>query len=246
MNFDKAKEILGLTGRPTIKDIRQAFRKMALRYHPDLYQTFTQKAWATRHFIRIREAYDFLVNSVATERVGDQYSKGLQDEETFNAAGMAQDSFAAPETSRSIFTWLVDKIPNDDTWWGLVLGLLLFPLMFVFVYYFIIVRILQEILQRFGVQAHPSFSDCQKKERFTFLIISSLAAFAYLPIFYWMAFTRSGGTSPTALRIVFGLFSSSMIVIFVLSEWISFILSEIWRRSIQADLELILPRKEQE
>jgi hypothetical protein len=37
MNFEEAKKILGLTGTPTIKDIRQAFRKMALRYHPDLY-----------------------------------------------------------------------------------------------------------------------------------------------------------------------------------------------------------------
>ena len=30
---------------------------MALKYHPDRYQTFSQQAWATQHFIKVKAAY---------------------------------------------------------------------------------------------------------------------------------------------------------------------------------------------
>ena len=33
--IDKARRLLGLGDRATLKEIKQAYRKMAFRYHPD-------------------------------------------------------------------------------------------------------------------------------------------------------------------------------------------------------------------
>jgi len=44
-----------------------AYRRLAKKYHPDRYRTFTEQRWATRRFIRVREAYETLLTSARRE-----------------------------------------------------------------------------------------------------------------------------------------------------------------------------------
>ena len=220
MGINEARKILELTDTATLEDVRRAFRIMAKRYHPDRYQTFSQQAWATRHFIKVKEAYDLLMSSTNL-----YYRNAEEDFEKFNMEeNFDKEKQSVPPVGGDLFKWIFDKFP--------VLMIVLFPYLF-------LLLVLQEILEDFKIKAIPDSRS--KKERFAFLIMSTLAAFIYLPIFYWMAFTKSGEISPTTLRIVFGTVCSATVVLFVLSEWISFFLTDIWRRSIQNDLNIFHP-----
>ena len=65
MTLDQAKIILDLGEKNNIDDIRKAYRKKALQYHPDRYQTFSEQAWATKKFIKIKEAYELLMSGIS-------------------------------------------------------------------------------------------------------------------------------------------------------------------------------------
>jgi len=80
MNYEEAKNILGLNGTITPQVIHQAFRRMALRYHPDRYRTFAEKAWATHHFIKIKEARDLLMGGIV---YGDVSEDVFQEKDSF-------------------------------------------------------------------------------------------------------------------------------------------------------------------
>lgn len=51
-------DVLGVTRRATPAEVRQAYRRLALRWHPDKNQTRQEEA--TRQFRRINEAYRVL------------------------------------------------------------------------------------------------------------------------------------------------------------------------------------------
>lgn len=237
MSLKEALKILELDGATTPEDIRQAFRRMAFRYHPDRYQTFSRKAWATRHFIKIKEAHDLLISSSSfSDKFAEQGAEGFQGEEDFRAYTEAEDSEVEHKDSHSsysFFDWLINKIPSSDNPWSIILDIFILPLMIIFIPYTFVIRILQSILEKFGLEPEPG--------QFTFLVISTIGALVYLPIFYWAAFTGTGDTSPTTFHIVLGLALSAGVVLFVLSEWISFVLTKIWSRSIQSELKKFLP-----
>lgn len=234
MNIEEAKRILGLTSSLTPEDVRQAFRKMAMRYHPDQYKTFSQQAWATHRFIKIKEAYDFLKSATSFDYEStEQYAKDFEGQETFH-------EYSEPE-DQTLFSRLLDKLPGGDTSIRFILDILMLPLVIGFALYAFIVFFLQQIFPFFGLT--PSPDSQSKHERFLFLAISSFAAFTYLPILYWIAFTSGQTSYTTTFRIVFAIASSAIVILFIVSEWISFFLSGIWRRSIQTDLEKYLPTK---
>ena len=54
MNYDKACEILEISGKHTNECLKKAYFRMALKYHPDKYTDNGEK------FKEIKEAYDFL------------------------------------------------------------------------------------------------------------------------------------------------------------------------------------------
>lgn len=60
MNAGEARKILGVDGPASPEKLKAAFRRAARKFHPDRFQTFTEKAWATKRFIRARKAYEFL------------------------------------------------------------------------------------------------------------------------------------------------------------------------------------------
>ena len=56
LNLDKCYQILDVSGNSTPKEIKQAYRKLSLKYHPDRNMEFTDG----KKFKEISEAYQFL------------------------------------------------------------------------------------------------------------------------------------------------------------------------------------------
>lgn len=57
---NEARRILDVDAGATPERLKAAYRRMAKKYHPDRYRTFTEQRWATKKFVRIRAAYEVL------------------------------------------------------------------------------------------------------------------------------------------------------------------------------------------
>jgi DnaJ-class molecular chaperone len=63
-------EILGLTKKCNRDDIKKAYHKLSLKFHPDLNKNNSSK------FLQIKEAYDFLIKNHEDSEIGESsYSK---------------------------------------------------------------------------------------------------------------------------------------------------------------------------
>jgi hypothetical protein len=68
MDIDGALDELLLTRPVTRDEIVRAYRRMAVRFHPDKAVNPEEKLWVQKKFIRIQEAYDLLKES-PTEQI---------------------------------------------------------------------------------------------------------------------------------------------------------------------------------
>jgi len=71
MNFPDYYNILGVSREATNKEIKKAFRKLALEFHPDINNNDN----AHEVFIEINEAYLLLSDKVAREKYNKEYDK---------------------------------------------------------------------------------------------------------------------------------------------------------------------------
>ncbi|PWA86684.1 DnaJ domain-containing protein [Artemisia annua] len=69
-------ELLGISESCTLSDIKQAYKKMALKYHPDVSPPERMEEYTTR-FIRVQEAYETLSDPEARYMYDSCMSKGL-------------------------------------------------------------------------------------------------------------------------------------------------------------------------
>lgn len=88
-------QILGVPRNATEADIKKAFRKLAMQYHPD--RNPGKEQWANEKFKEINEAYAVL---------GDEQKRGQYDQ--FGVAGAAGDIFGSRQT-RSTFEDLMKE-----------------------------------------------------------------------------------------------------------------------------------------
>lgn len=57
MTTEEAFRLLGLSAPAGADEVKRAYRRKALEYHPDRYQRDDEKAFYQRKFMQIREAY---------------------------------------------------------------------------------------------------------------------------------------------------------------------------------------------
>jgi len=93
-------QILGVARNANDDDIKKAYRKLALRYHPD--RNPGKEDWANEKFKEINEAYSVL---------GDPNKRRQYDQ--FGTAGNAGDIFSSPYT-RSTFEDLMKDFNQRD------------------------------------------------------------------------------------------------------------------------------------
>ena len=72
MNKETACQILNITEPYTLKEVKRAFRLLALKHHPD-----KNKSQNSEHFIKIHEAYTFLSNDTINYSYNDLLSQFL-------------------------------------------------------------------------------------------------------------------------------------------------------------------------
>lgn len=242
MNFEEAKKILGLNGTLTPQVICQAFRRMALRYHPDRHQTFTEKAWATRQFIKIQEARDLLMDGIV---YGDVSEDVFQEKDSFYEDSDTSNPFPYSKLrSLPIIRWYLFLLERSEKLahpFGQILAAIITISFIVFLLplflYFVLIFILTAILKECGIQAHADSPT--KRGRFVYLLITTLPS---IPFLFDLLYRPWSFDNPYFRSDVY-LFSP--IFLLVLIEWISFFLIEIWRRSIRADLQSFLPATKQ-
>lgn len=236
MNFEEAKKILGLNGTLTPQVIRQAFRRMALQYHPDRYQTFTEKAWATRQFIKIQEARDLLMDGIV---YGDLSEEVFQEKDSFyEDSNTPNPSAYSKLRSLPIIRWYLFLLEQSEKLahpFGQILDTIITIPFVIFglplFLYFCFIFLLTAVLKEHGIQGYSDSPT--KRGRFVYLLIITLPSIPFL------------FTLPLIPFDLPNVYFFGPIFLLVLIEWISFFLTEIWRRSIEGDLQRFLPAKRQ-
>jgi len=96
MNFTDYYEILGIDKTASSKDIKNAYRKLARKYHPDLNP---KDANAKKNFQQINEANEVLSNPEKRGKY-DQYGKDWQHSEEFEKAKQSRNQSSNPQGAR--------------------------------------------------------------------------------------------------------------------------------------------------
>lgn len=99
-------EILGVTLTASTEEIKDAYRNLVKRYHPDLYRTYIQKVWATNKMQEINHAYAILRDA----QFRKEYDKSQAAREPVPAGRRAD----AEQTSRAQSTRAQPDVPERD------------------------------------------------------------------------------------------------------------------------------------
>jgi curved DNA-binding protein len=96
MNFVDYYKILGIAKTATLKEIKQAYRKLARKYHPDLNPNNKD---AKKNFQQINEANEVLSDPEKRKKY-DQYGKDWQHAEQFENAKQHKQQSSGPGGAR--------------------------------------------------------------------------------------------------------------------------------------------------
>lgn len=108
MDFIDYYKILGIDKTATEKDIKNAYRKLARKYHPDLHPNDKE---AKAKFQQINEANEVLGDPEKRKKY-DQYGKDWRHAEEFERAGQYQQQ--SGQSTRTGFTHMQDEEGFSD------------------------------------------------------------------------------------------------------------------------------------
>ena len=106
MEFVDYYKILGIEKNATAKDIKDAYRKLARKHHPDLNPNDKD---AKVRFQKINEANEVLSDSDKRKKY-DQYGKDWQHAEEFEKAKQHQSQSSGSRGSRKILPGVISRI----------------------------------------------------------------------------------------------------------------------------------------
>ena len=117
MDYIEALKVLGLSRGCSIADARRAYRRLAVRYHPDRFRTFAQQAKATRQFIRVKEAHDVLLSHLSARAVPDETPPPAEREASEYPDSAETRSNSGIEHLDPFFwlDWLMDRLMQLET-----------------------------------------------------------------------------------------------------------------------------------
>jgi hypothetical protein len=235
MTINEARTILGLSEKVSHVEIRKAFRQMAKLFHPDRYGSFTQKAWATHKFIKIKAAYDLLISSANLNGIDVEVKDGKEE---FEEDVIIDNKFK--HQTFDLFDWILSKLPDHETTKGFIIFLLTLPFTIGFIPYAFLLIIFGGILTDMGIYRGQKIRD-----RILFLIVMVIPALPYFILLISLilvAFKRglSGNISDLLLLTLF-ILATLPVVFFVISELISFFFLCFWQRAIKAELKKYSP-----
>lgn len=115
---EEAYQILGLGGRATADEVRKAYRKRALEWHPDRRRTDEEKEHYGRRFLDARDAYEFLRRQGYPELAGEPAPEPDFSLKTAGRsfAGKAQDAPLSEKLGLKL-EWSLESV----LLWGLVM-----------------------------------------------------------------------------------------------------------------------------
>ena len=76
---DDAYQILGVSPTATERDIKVAYRKLALQYHPDRQSDAKQRDMATTKFVKIANAYEVLTDPYLRAEYNERRHSAIQE-----------------------------------------------------------------------------------------------------------------------------------------------------------------------
>jgi hypothetical protein len=244
MNFHEAKSVLGVEDPLTTEVVQSSFRRLVMNNHPDRFLTFSQKALATRRFIKIKEARDVLLNSIKNGYISnlEKENKYTSSNNQFKSQNSDTDATSCnseyTDQPYSLFEKIVNKFPDEHTPFGAVLEFLLalvfIPALLVLSVYLVSVELFQNLFQKIGIESKRGSNSL--KERVAYLIIITISALAYLPIVYIFVSSDVSISKSNTLKAAVSVSVSSLVFLFIFSEWIGFLLMTVWVRHIKSEL----------
>ena len=115
-------EILGVSESATDEEIKEAYRKLAKKYHPDRYIDDGLKEMATEKMQQINEAYDLIKDMRAGKSTGTGYSTSSSANSNFASIRtmINNGQYSAAEEA-------LEKVPTDkrDAEWHFLRGCVL-------------------------------------------------------------------------------------------------------------------------
>jgi len=114
-NGDDYYAIIGVSRAATFDEIKNAFRQLAKKYHPDLYRENIQRLWACKKMQDINIAYEVLSDPAKRSKY-DKENPSIHSAKTEDAKSPAQNDFAHA-SDRSVS----DKKGFERFWGPLIL-----------------------------------------------------------------------------------------------------------------------------